>query len=199
MADESRGRPTEKEIRPTHQTQLESGEGEENLLEHNIDVQDFASSQRVDSNHKDEETRNLSDEALAAMRSSALAHEKDKKPGQTKEPEGRLDGGIFAHGSLGPVIGIRLGGEKGPGGVVRDEGSRSEFSASKHQPRLNGEKEGREVEDGERGGSQGFGQGSHGPVLRKPMLGERGHGPVVRGGRGSGRGRGGPGVSVMED
>jgi inositol 3-alpha-galactosyltransferase len=25
-----------------------------------------------------------------------------------------------------------------------------------------------------------YGQGSHGPILRKPMLGERGHGPVVR-------------------
>lgn len=44
-----------------------------------------------------------------------------------------------------------------------------------------------------------YGQGSHGPVLRKPMLGERGHGPVVRrGGRGRGlRGRA-EGVSYME-
>ncbi|CAI9627485.1 unnamed protein product [Alternaria burnsii] len=44
-----------------------------------------------------------------------------------------------------------------------------------------------------------FGQGPNGPVLRKPMLGERGHGPVVRGGRGIGGRRGGEGWSVMQD
>ncbi|KAL6706632.1 hypothetical protein ACN47E_005174 [Coniothyrium glycines] len=42
---------------------------------------------------------------------------------------------------------------------------------------------------------QSFGDGPHGPVLRKPMLGERGHGAVVRGGRGRGRGEG---WSIME-
>jgi hypothetical protein len=158
MADESRGRLTEKELRPAHQTQTESGEGDENLLEHNIDVQDFASPQRVDSNHNDRNFRNLSDETLTAMRTSALAHVKEKKQAETEES-----------------------------------------SASKHEPRLNSEKEGHEDEEEKRRRDEGFGQGSHGPVLRKPMLGERGHGPVVRGGRGGGRGRGGPGVSVMED
>jgi hypothetical protein len=44
---------------------------------------------------------------------------------------------------------------------------------------------------------KGFGQGPHGPVLRKPMLGERGHGPVVRGRGLGGRGRGG--WSIMEN
>ncbi|KAF1851261.1 glycosyltransferase family 8 protein [Cucurbitaria berberidis CBS 394.84] len=34
-----------------------------------------------------------------------------------------------------------------------------------------------------------FGEGPAGPILRKPMIGERGHGPVVRG-RGRGRGEG---------
>lgn len=29
-------------------------------------------------------------------------------------------------------------------------------------------------------GAQKYGQGPHGPILRKPMFGERGHGPVVR-------------------
>ncbi|KAL5431528.1 hypothetical protein PMIN07_009414 [Paraphaeosphaeria minitans] len=33
-------------------------------------------------------------------------------------------------------------------------------------------------------GQSDFGQGPHGPILRKPMFGERGHGRVVRGGRG---------------
>lgn len=37
---------------------------------------------------------------------------------------------------------------------------------------------------GEDDGQQDFGQGPHGPILRKPMLGERGHGRVARGGRG---------------
>lgn len=36
---------------------------------------------------------------------------------------------------------------------------------------------------------ESYGDGPSGPILRKPMLGERGHGPVVRGG-GRGRGRG---------
>ncbi|KAF1935068.1 nucleotide-diphospho-sugar transferase, partial [Clathrospora elynae] len=45
--------------------------------------------------------------------------------------------------------------------------------------------------------SEDFGQGSHGPVLRKPMLGERGHGPVARG-RGIGGRRRGEGWSIME-
>lgn len=40
-------------------------------------------------------------------------------------------------------------------------------------------------------------EGTHGPVLRKKMLGERGHGPVVRGGGLGGKGRG-EGWSVME-
>lgn len=33
-------------------------------------------------------------------------------------------------------------------------------------------------------GESDFGQGPHGPILRKPMFAERGHGRVVRGGRG---------------
>jgi inositol 3-alpha-galactosyltransferase len=47
--------------------------------------------------------------------------------------------------------------------------------------------------------AQAFGDGLHGPVLRKPILGERGHGPVVRGGKGLGGRRGGEGWSVMHD
>jgi inositol 3-alpha-galactosyltransferase len=42
---------------------------------------------------------------------------------------------------------------------------------------------------------ENFGEGAHGPILRKKMLGERGHGPVARG-RGLGRGEG---WSVMEN
>jgi inositol 3-alpha-galactosyltransferase len=41
----------------------------------------------------------------------------------------------------------------------------------------------------EEGQQENFGQGEHGPILRKNMLGERGHGPVTRG-RGLGRGEG---------
>ncbi|OAL51453.1 glycosyl transferase family protein [Pyrenochaeta sp. DS3sAY3a] len=60
--------------------------------------------------------------------------------------------------------------------------------------------------EGRKGGGQkeaGENDGSHGPVLRKRMLGERGHGPVVRGGgiggQRGGRGRGwGNGWSVMD-
>lgn len=39
-------------------------------------------------------------------------------------------------------------------------------------------------------GQEDFGQGEHGPILRKKMLGERGHGPVVHGRGGRGRGEG---------
>ncbi|KAF1957671.1 nucleotide-diphospho-sugar transferase [Byssothecium circinans] len=36
-------------------------------------------------------------------------------------------------------------------------------------------------EDKKEGDEESFGQGPHGPILRKPVLGERGHGRVVRG------------------
>jgi len=192
MADESRGRTVEKQSRPSHQTETEGGEGDENLNKHNVDVQDFASlnpSASNTSNNEDSNTRNLSDDRLAAMRRGAMTSKKTAE--DEGERVGNPDEGSFRQASHG-----RLG-ERGHGPVARDDSSRSELSASKNEPRLNSEKEGEAEGDGERGGHEGFGQGSHGPVLRKPMLGERGHGPVVRGGRG--RGRGGPGVSVMED
>ncbi|KAF2012438.1 glycosyltransferase family 8 protein [Aaosphaeria arxii CBS 175.79] len=49
--------------------------------------------------------------------------------------------------------------------------------------------------EGVEGGEQTFGNGPHGPVLRRPMVGERGHGRVVRGGFG----RGARGSSYMAD
>jgi inositol 3-alpha-galactosyltransferase len=59
------------------------------------------------------------------------------------------------------------------------------------------EEEGKEKEKSEDAGEpkndteqEDFGQGPHGPILRKKMLGERGHGRVVRGGGGAGLGRG---------
>lgn len=198
MADESRGRTVEKQNRPSHQTETESGESDENLNKHNVEVQDFASldpSTSNTSNNEDSYTRNLSDDRLAAMRRGAMTSKKNAE--DEGERAGNPDGGSFRQGSHG-----RLG-ERGHGPVARNDSSRSELSASKNQPRLNSEKKGEAEGEGERGEYEGVGQGSHGPVLRKPMLGERGHGPVVRGGRGSGRGngrgRGGPGVSVMED
>ncbi|KAH7087451.1 nucleotide-diphospho-sugar transferase [Paraphoma chrysanthemicola] len=45
---------------------------------------------------------------------------------------------------------------------------------------------------------ESFGDGPSGPILRKPMLGERGHGRVVRGRGIGGRGRG-EGWSIMEN
>jgi inositol 3-alpha-galactosyltransferase len=51
------------------------------------------------------------------------------------------------------------------------------------------------AEPNEDGGDEDLGQGPHGPILRKKMLGERGHGPVARGRGGLGRGEG---WSIME-
>jgi hypothetical protein len=184
MSDESRGRTVEKRDRPSHQTQTEGGKGDENLNEHNVEVQDFASLDPSTSNNEDSNTRNLSDDRLAAMRKGAMTSKKNAE--DEVERRGNQDGGIHGQDPQ------QRFGERGHGPVSRDDGSRSELSASKNEPKLNSEKE----EDVE---GKGFGNGSHGPVLRKPMLGERGHGPVVRGGRVGARGRGGPGVSFMED
>jgi inositol 3-alpha-galactosyltransferase len=79
-------------------------------------------------------------------------------------------------------------------GEVNDEmraigGGAQDFA--KKWPGKSPEKE----EEGE--GHEDLGHGPHGPITRKPMLGERGHGPVVRG-RGLGRGRG-EGWCVMEN
>ncbi|KAF2028519.1 nucleotide-diphospho-sugar transferase [Setomelanomma holmii] len=52
--------------------------------------------------------------------------------------------------------------------------------------------------DGEGQQQESFGNGPHGSILRKPMLGERGHGPVTRGRGLGGRGRG-EGWSIMEN
>ncbi|KAF2715363.1 hypothetical protein K504DRAFT_457532, partial [Pleomassaria siparia CBS 279.74] len=84
----------------------------------------------------------------------------------------------------------------------------AEMTGKANEPKLNSEKDEERKQKGEGAGGQGeneekrletetYGQGPHGPILRKPMLGERGHGRVVRG-NGRGRGRGGPGVSVMD-
>tara|TARA_R110002003_G_scaffold48_19_gene4124 strand:- start:24230 stop:25246 length:1017 start_codon:yes stop_codon:yes gene_type:complete len=85
------------------------------------------------------------------------------------------------------------------GEEMRAVGGGAQGWAKKFEGKRGEDKEEGQKEEGKQEEEQeGFGEGLSGPVLRKPMLGERGHGPVVRGRGLGGRGRG-EGWCVMEN
>ncbi|KAF2638850.1 nucleotide-diphospho-sugar transferase [Massarina eburnea CBS 473.64] len=82
---------------------------------------------------------------------------------------------------------------------LRPIGSGAQEFAKKWKGKNDGEGTADKQTEERRGGHEDLGQGPHGPILRKPMLGERGHGRVVRGGRGRGGSNINPnGSSYME-
>ncbi|KAF2651139.1 glycosyltransferase family 8 protein [Lophiostoma macrostomum CBS 122681] len=113
----------------------------------------------------------------------------------------RADQGTEARDEV-KLVGRYVDGEQE--GLEQDEdmkaiGGGAQDFAKKWEGKNDGKTDGGEKDAGaDKKEDEGKDSAKSGPVLRKPMLGERGHGPVVRGGFG-GTGRGGRGSGFITD